>query len=287
MKTASPLFILRRQCETGLFTVLERLKDIGFDGVEFLGFFGHDPEAVGRKMKELKLEPLGNHVDYLTFSANPLGVIAAHKAAGCRYITIGGDFNTLPVAARLPEQVEAFSSSRFSEWVDTVTRIGQMCRNEGITLLFHNHQNELMQRVDGKRLLTHLMDSVPPEALSLEPDLGWMAIAGASPLEYLSRYKDRSPVLHLKDYYASLPAGTAIPGDVAALGNHRGTPEQGHFEFRPTGYGIMNYPALMEPMLACKPEWIVLDHDLAYERDPFMDLLLSLDYVKALIGMQQ
>jgi sugar phosphate isomerase/epimerase len=131
------------------------------------------------------------------------------------------------------------------------------------------------------------MDSVPSEALSLEPDLGWMAIAGASPLEYLVRYKDRSPVLHLKDYYATLPAGTAIPGDIAALGNNRGTLEQGCFEFRPTGYGIMNYPALMEPMLACNPEWIVLDHDLAYERDPYQDLQLSLDYVKALISMQQ
>lgn len=273
MKFAAPLFILRNQCEAGLFPVLEQLKAIGFDGVEFLGFFGQDPQAVGYKLKELQLEPVGNHVDYATFAADPLGVILTHITVGCKYVTIGGRFNTVVDAAQL------------AEWVETVTIIGKMCRNEGITLLFHNHQNELKQIQDGKHLLTRLMDAVPADALSLEPDLGWMGIAGASSLEYLTRYKDRSPVLHLKDYYASLPADTAIPGDATLLGQKRGALEQGNFEFRPTGYGIMNYPALMEPMLACHPEWMVLDHDLAYNRDPFHDLQLSLDYMKALMGI--
>ena len=299
MKYAAPLFILRDKCQAGLFPVLEHLKTIGFDGVEFLGFFGQDPEAVGRKMLELQLEPVGNHVDYAAFSADPSGVIAIHKTVGCRYITIGGRFNAVHRAGQSSEtvdtigatrfsaKVETFSADLFSEWVETVTKIGQMCRDEGITLLFHNHHNELKQLVGGKQLLAHLLEAVPKESLSLEPDLGWMAIAGASARDYLIHYKDRCPVLHFKDYYSSLPIGVAIPGDVTKLGRNRGAQEQGHFEFRPTGYGIMNYPILMEPMLACRPEWIILDHDLAYERDPFYDLQLSLDYMKALVGIHQ
>ncbi len=228
-----------------------------------------------------------------------------------------------------------------------------------MTLLYHNHHNELKQTIEGMHLLRMLMENVPEDALSLEPDLGWMRIAGASPLEYLQDFKGRCPVIHMKDYYCEFvhereaeldksgnaceqqaesdatghacnrqaesdatghacnqqaesdatghacnqqaesdvsgnaceqqtetePCRFAVPGDVTLLGSNRGGAEQGFFEFRPTGYGIMNYPALIKPMLDCHPEWIVLDHDLAYERDPFEDLALSLAYAKSLMGI--
>ena len=65
----------------------------------------------------------------------------------------------------------------------------------------------------------------------------------------------------------------------------RGTAERGHFEFRPTGYGVLNLPRLMPLCLRCHPEWFVMDHDLAYERDIYSDLKLSLDYVRGLLSL--
>jgi len=318
---AAPLFILRNLCQTDLLGTLTRLKKLGFDGVEFLGFFGVEPEVIGAKLQELQLAPVGNHVDYEAFLADPAGVIAAHKLVGCRYITIGGWFRG------------GYDTIRFAEWTNHAARIGRMCRAEGMTLLYHNHHNELKQTIEGMHLLRMLMENVPEDALSLEPDLGWMRIAGASPLEYLQDFKGRCPVIHMKDYYCAHvyeqeaeldksgnaceqqaesdatghacnqqaesdvsgnaceqqtetePCRFAVPGDVTLLGSNRGGAEQGFFEFRPTGYGIMNYPALIKPMLDCHPEWIVLDHDLAYERDPFEDLALSLAYAKSLMGI--
>jgi hypothetical protein len=44
-------------------------------------------------------------------------------------------------------------------------------------------------------------------------------------------------------------------------------------------------PRLMPMCLSCAPEWFVMDHDLAYERDSFADLKLSLDYVKTLLSL--
>ena len=66
----------------------------------------------------------------------------------------------------------------------------------------------------------------------------------------------------------------------------RGGADRGHFEFRPTGYGVLNLPKLMPLCLDCEPAWFVMDHDLAYERDPYEDLKLSLDYTRALLKMQ-
>ncbi len=273
MRYAAPLYILREQCQSDLFGTLTHLRDIGFDGVEFLGFFGHAPDEIGQALRKLQLVPVGNHVDYDAFVADPSAVIAAHRSVGCRYVTIGGWFHS------------EYDASRLAAWAENVTRIGRMCREAGLTLLYHNHHNELKQHGNGVPLLRLLMDAVPSDALALEPDLGWMGIAGASPREYLETYQDRIPVLHVKDYYCEDPIGAGVPGDVLLLGTNRGGAGQGFFEFRPTGYGIMNYSSLMKHMLACHSEWMVLDHDLAYERNPFHDLSLSLDYMRSLMGM--
>ena len=49
---------------------------------------------------------------------------------------------------------------------------------------------------------------------------------------------------------------------------------------------MLNLPKLMPLFLSCEPAWFVMDHDLAYERDPSEDLKLSLDYTRALLKMQ-
>lgn len=271
MKYASPLFIVKNQCEQDLYAVLEKVKKIGFDGVEFLGFFGKDVSELACEMQRIGLAALGNHVEYEAFRANPRAVLDAHKALGCRYVTITGWFG------------QVYEEQRFHEWAETVKEIGRMCRAEGVTLLYHNHHSEYRQMVKGEYLQDALLNAVPADALAFEPDLGWMAIAGASPLASLQRYKDRCPVLHLKDYYATTT--DAVPGDVMTLEGKAGGVEHAHFAFRPTGYGIMNYPLLVPSMLACQPEWVVLDHDLAYGRDPYQDLADSLAYAKRLFSL--
>ena len=150
-------------------------------------------------------------------------------------------------------------------------------------LLFHNHDGELIDRVEGKAALQYILDNTRPETLALEPDLGWMEVGGGDCAWYLATYRDRCPVIHLKDYYSS---DNSKLGRVRDFVPARGGADRGHFEFRPTGYGVLNLPKLMPLCLDCEPTWFVMDHDLAYERDPYEDLKLSLDYTRALLKMQ-
>ena len=90
---------------------------------------------------------------------------------------------------------------------------------------------------------------------------GWMVVAGKNPAYFLQKYAARTPVIHLKDVLLT-DAG---------------------FSFRPTGYGCVNTPALLPAMLACAPEYLMIDHDLAYDRDSYSDLKLSYDYLKTLL----
>jgi len=70
MKIGSPLFILREECKKDLMGVLDRLAEIGYDGVEFLSLFGHSPVDIRKKMEALELTAVGDHVPYIEFSDN-------------------------------------------------------------------------------------------------------------------------------------------------------------------------------------------------------------------------
>ena len=265
IKMASPLYILREECQRDLAQVLKKLASIGFDGIEFLGFFGHSAVEVKQMLEDNGLVALGNHVPYHELIADAQAILDFHQQVGCRFLTV----------ADLP--LDDFAS--ISAQLDALAKLAG---ERGIRLLYHNHDQELIEKTDGTENLQWIMDHTSPETLALEPDLGWMEIGGGDPAAYLRRYQDRCPVIHLKDYYAT---DNRLLGRVREFVPERGTPERGSFEFRPTGYGVLNLPRLMPLCLACQPEWMVMDHDLAYERDSYEDLRASLGYTRTLLAM--
>jgi len=253
-KIGSPLFILREECAKDLMGVIEKLAEIGYDGIEFLGFFGHKPMDVRRKLESCGLAAIGNHVPFAEFVANTDKVITEHQEVGCSYVTIAG-----PDADGMP------GGKNYAQTIQSIEKIGEAMNAAGMTLLYHNHADELRGAVDSKSILERLMDDTRPELFKLEPDLGWIRIGGGDPAYYLKKYANRCPVVHFKDY---------IPTD-----------NQDGYLFRPTGYGVMNNSELYAITLANDPlpEWYVMDHDHAYDRDIFYDLAISLDYFRNLM----
>jgi len=241
-KIGSPLFILREECEKDLMSVLDKLAQIGYDGVEFLGFFGRKPSEIKQKLDSCGLTATGNHVAFDEFAKNTDKIIDEHKEIGCKYITIGnGNGGDL-------KQLE---------------KIGEKVKSAGMKLLFHNHAEELKISESGKTILENIFDNTNPDLLYCELDFGWIGIGGANPEYFAQKYRNRCPVAHFKDY----------------INTNNG------FLFRPTGYGIINNAGLYAIVSDCDspPEWYVMDHDLAYERDSYYDLKISLEYFRNLI----
>ena len=132
--------------------------------------------------------------------------------------------------------------------------------------------------------MQYILDNTRPETLALEPDLGWMEVGGGDCAWYLATYRDRCPVippeglLLLGQFQARAACATLCP---RAAARTAATSSSG-----PRATGVLNLPKLMPLCLSCEPAWFVMDHDLAYERDPYEDLKLSLDYTRALLKMQ-
>lgn len=266
-RLASPLYIVRELAAGDLCAVLRRLAELGFEGVELLGLFGHSAAQVRAMLDDAGLAALGNHVPWEELSARPDAVLEDHHALGCGYLTVAG----LSALECLP--------------LEQLAQVAAKASQAGIRLLFHNHAEELQHKVDGRPQLEALMDAVSADILALEPDIGWMQIGGGDPAYFLRKYAHRCPVIHLKDYFlAEGVAFTGVPQD--AQGRiRRGNDAEGSFEFRPCGYGISNTPALVPLIRACQPRWIVADHDCAYDRSPYGDLALSLTYIRTLLTL--
>lgn len=272
-RLATPIFLVRHQAERDFFGVVQKLGQLGYSGFEMGGLYGHDPFQIRRAAGEVGLEIVMDHVPYQEFERDLKGVIATRAALGSRYISI----------CKIPQDKYP-GGANFKAAIAFIHRVAEEVQRCGMTLQYHNHGFDFMGRIDGKYPIEHILDSVPAQLLQLMPDLGWCALGGGDVSYLLEKYKNRCRVIHLKDYYAQGPARLRTAHE---LDGKRGGEEYFHFEFRPTGYGIMNYPALLKQIMDCAPEWLTADHDGSYCGKDYEELRMSREYMEHLLELSQ
>lgn len=269
---AAPTFLFRERAPRELPEILRQYRRIGFDGVEFAGFFGWSKEDIKEMLRENGLRAAGNNLPIYDVMEHMEETLETHAKLGFPSLTVGN----------LKEE-HLPGGERFSEMVEWLCRLGEACEKYGLLLLYHNHDFELRRLAEGRPMLEVLLSAVPERWLKLQPDLGWMQIGGGDPIVYLKTYKDRCPSIHVKDFYAEDMDRIGNPFD---LEGKKGGENRGYFEFRPAGYGISGIAAQMAYIRECCPQWLVTCHDCSYERDPFLDLELGYNYINRLWDIQ-
>ena len=91
---------------------------------------------------------------------------------------------------------EEKSEEDFNLLVEILNEIGSMCKKNGITLCYHNHNWEIE---NGMYELKKLVDSLEPEIFSLAPDLGWVEKGGENSLKFIKSFISRIKYFHLRD----------------------------------------------------------------------------------------
>ena len=76
---------------------------------------------------------------------------------------------------------------------------GKKLQEEGISLLYHNHNIELLKTSDGRRAFDILLEETDPQYLNFELDTYWLADAGADPLAWMIRMGSRMKLWHIND----------------------------------------------------------------------------------------
>lgn len=272
MKTlpvAVQVYSVREDAERDFKGTMQKLKDIGYDAVELAGLYGMEAAEVRAILDEVGIPAISAHVPFQELMSDLEGTVEKYATIGVKYVAI-------PYL----EEEDRPGQPKFEDNVVKFKEICEACKAKGIMTLYHNHDFEFLKMPDGRYALDYIYDTIPADLLQTEIDTCWVNVAGENPADYIRKYTNRSPVVHLKDFYKEgRPAnmyeliGTDVKKEEESVGV---------FEFRPVGSGMQDFPAILAASIDAGAEWVVVEQDQAYERAPMDAVTMSREYLKTL-----
>jgi sugar phosphate isomerase/epimerase len=235
---------LREESERDFAGTLKRVAELGFDGVEFAGYGGLTAKEVKALLEELGLQAASSHVPLEQLENNLAQVIEDQKILGSKYVVC---------PYLLPDRR---SEADYQALISILDQVGEVCRREGITLCYHNHDFELDRLADGRTALESIFDDVNAVNVKAELDIYWLTKAGEKPVEWINRYQTRTPLVHLKDM----------------------TTDEEKF-FAELGTGGVDVEAVLNIGEEAGVQWWVVEQDMS-RRTPFESIEISMNYLK-------
>lgn len=204
-KIGVQLYTVRTEMEKDFEGTLAKVAALGYEEVEFAGYFNHSPQQVRDALKRHGLTSPAAHVDYASLSADKMsGVLEAAQAIGHQYL----------VNPWVDESLRKEPDS-WKRIADGCNRAGEAARRAGIQFAYHNHHFEFVP-VNGKLPYDILLESCDPNLVKMEMDLCWITVAGKDPLDYFHRYPGRFPLVHVKGFRGKPPEeGGTVPFEQA------------------------------------------------------------------------
>ena len=94
---------------------------------------------------------------------------------------------------------------------ERLNQAGQAVKQEGFSLLYHNHNAELLSVEPGVRAYDQLIDGTDPELVGFEFDSYWFADGGADPRAWMERLGSRMKLWHVTDRGSRLKGPAMTP----------------------------------------------------------------------------
>lgn len=270
-KIGLQLYSIREDMEKDMDSALRQVKEMGYDCVEFAGYFGHSAEEVKAMLDKYGLECVSVH------QAPQLFVDEGQKAVD--YIkTLGVKYAAVPWY----EKDKLAGSPEWDNTVKMFTDVAELLKKNGIKMMYHNHDFEF-NKVDGKFILDWIYDTIPQDLIEPEVDTCWVHYAGYNPAEYLLKYSGRINIVHLKDFACKNLGGGPVYALIDEDGNEKkGSKEDNGFEFRPVGHGIQDIPSIIEASGKAGASVLIVEQDQSNDRPPMEAAKMSREYLKSL-----
>ncbi len=267
LPVAIQLYSVRDAMQADFEGTLKKVSELGYQGVEFAGLFGHSAAEVKDLCAKYNLTPISAHVPLVDLLKDTAATLAIYKEIGCEYVAI-----PYVTEERRP------GAEKFAETLEDMKMIGEECVKLGLTLVYHNHDFEFV-KVDGEIGLDVIYNTVPAELLKTEIDTCWANVGGVDPAKYILKYTDRAPIVHLKDL-SGVPNGRLY----ALIGlDEDKEVEASTFELRPVGYGRQDMPNILDASVKAGAKWVVVEQDNpSMGKTPLECAEMSRNYLKTL-----
>ncbi len=270
-KVGLQLYSIREEMEKDMDATLKAVKEMGYDYVEFAGYFGKSAQEVKAILDKYGLTCVSVHQAPSLFFEEGQSAIDFIKTIGAKYCAIPW------------YTVEEY----YNNWDDTIkkfTELGKTMKENKIQLLYHNHDFEF-KKIGDDTILDKLYASVPSDLLQPQFDTCWVHYAGTNPAEYIKKYSGKIEVIHLKDFVCEKLGGGPVYALIDENGEEQkttGSKEDNGFKLMPVGSGIQDFPAILSAAEQAGVEIVIVEQDTSVDRPPMEAAKMSREYLKSL-----
>ena len=199
----------------GLEKGLADIRAIGFEGVEFAGYYGFKPCELKKMLADNGLKVCGTHVgnDRYGFDVKKGTFNADVLKKTCEFETAYGNTTIIcPGGGNIPPGIQwstgqGGSASKPSKEIDEFTKklvdlynqAAVVAKTMGCKIGLHNHTWEHgVKMLNGVSFWDYFFTNTCKD-VCMEQDVGWSTCAGVDCCEQYAKYPFRSPTLHAKE----------------------------------------------------------------------------------------
>jgi len=175
---------------------LARIAEIGYNEVEFAGYFGRTPAQIRAALDANHLSAPSAHIDLPASNDAWSKTLDTASAMGHQWVVV--------------PSLDASVGRSLDGWQKMAERfngLGTRAQERGLRFAFHNHAAEFTPVGDGTGLDV-LISQTDPKLVDFEMDIYWVVKGGADPIALIDKYPHRFPLMHVKD--ASAAPGLAM-----------------------------------------------------------------------------
>jgi len=239
------LWTLRNELAEDLAGTLGQVARIGYSAVEL--WLPEYPAAgeLASILRSCSLKAISAHV--------PLEQLRDNFAAVAEYYRVLGIVDlVIPYIDESQRQTEEQWKQRLRE----IASIAPKCQAEGFRLSYHHHDFEFADRIGGVEVHDVIFSTIDASLLKAELDTYFLHMMGKDPTEYICKYADRVPFLHLKDQKPGSDENTEV------------------------GAGVIDWQAVHVEACRSHVEWYIVEQDCG-PSPPFESIGRSLRYLRA------
>lgn len=245
-KVGVQLYTVRNEMAKDFEGSLQQIAGIGYDQVEFAGYYNHEPKQVRALLDRLGLDAPSAHVPLKDIRENMSSVIENAKIIGHRYL----------ICPYLTEN-ERKTLDQYKEYAALFNKAGEACKKAGIQFGYHNHDFEFMA-IDGRMPFDLLLAETDRNLVKIELDLYWTVKARQNPVAFMKKNPGRFVAFHVKDMDNT---------------------EKGFFT--EVGRGVINFKEIFQAGRQAGVDLFIVEQDQT-PGSPFDSLRISHDYLSRL-----
>jgi sugar phosphate isomerase/epimerase len=196
------LWTVREECKKDFAGTIAKVAKMGYNGVEFAGFYERTATEVRKMLDDNGLKCCGSHTQLSLLSNEKLAeTMEYHRVIGNKSIIVP----SLDMKKLTTKDACLKMAATFNELADKT-------RLEGVHIGYHAHQGDFT-KIDNETFWDLLFGNTKKE-VCMQLDTGNCLQGGGDPVAILKKYPGRSLTVHLKEYSATNKKALIGEGDV-------------------------------------------------------------------------